>query len=214
MRYMLDLFSGLGGASEAFFLDPDWSVLRLDNNHLLQDVPGTVIKDITSLDLLELNRKSDNTSPMRIDVVWASPPCTEFSGGFASPKSIASRSVGLENYEPDMTLLEITIEIIEKLNPKFWIIENVKGSIRYFKPYLGEPRQIIGPYVLWGNFPLVESKLKLKNKADKDSNSRDPLRSNKRAKVDLLLSQALKDAIESQTSLFDFQPMEIVGQKS
>lgn len=198
MKHMLDLFSGLGGASEAFYQCPGWSVLRIDNNPLLSGVPATVITDV------------DNLAPIfykeKLDLVWASPPCTEFSGGFSSPKSIASRSEGgLESYKPNMSLLEKAIEIIEIVKPKYWVIENVAGSIRYFREYLGEPRQIIGPYVLWGNFPIIDLKAEMIiPKKFKDTNSRDPLRSNRRAKVDLLLSQRLKEAIEKQKSIMDF----------
>ena len=46
-KHFLDLFSGLGGASEAFVQDLDnWTVLRIDNNSLLGGVPFTVIDDI------------------------------------------------------------------------------------------------------------------------------------------------------------------------
>jgi hypothetical protein len=197
MKYMLDLFSGLGGASEAFHQCPEWDVMRVDNNPLLSGVPNTVITDI---DLL-----TPHQCELSIDLVWASPPCTEFSGGYSSPKSIASRTVGLENYEPNMDLLISAIELIETIKPKFWIIENVAGAIRYFREHLGEPRQIIGPYVLWGNFPMIDLDPGLIiPKKYKDTNSHDPLRSNRRAKVDFLLSQRLKDAIVNQKLMTDY----------
>ena len=194
---MLDLFSGLGGASEAFIDCPGWEVMRVDNNPLLSGVPNTIISDINDL--------TPNQCELFIELVWASPPCTDFSGGYASPKSIASRTIGLDNYEPDMTLLFEAIKMIEKIKPKYWVIENVAGSIRYFKEYLGEPTQIIGPYVLWGNFPpIILDPSHIIPKKFKDTNSRDPLRSNRRAKVDLLLSKRLKESIENQKSILDF----------
>jgi len=206
MKHFLDLFSGLGGASEAFVQDlGNWSVLRIDNNPLLGGVPYTVIDDIKLL-ANDLNPSGMFPRTLeKIDCIWASPPCTEFSGGFASPKSIASREIGLENYKPDMSLLHAAMDIIEIVKPKFWIIENVIGSIRYFREFLGEPRQIIGPYVLWGNFPklLVEEAL-IKPKKLKDTGSKDPLRSNKRAIVDFEISKSLKQAIETQKSILDF----------
>ena len=201
MKHMLDLYSGLGGASEAMYQDSNWSVLRIDNNQLLNNVPNTVIMDIKTLpgQLHKPKYAKD------IDLIWASPPCTEFSGGFASPKSIASRTIGLENYEPDMSLLETAIEIIEIVKPRYWVIENVAGSIRYFRKYLGEPRQIIGPYVLWGNFPLIDAPKDLvKSKKSKDVHSKNPLRANIKAKVDFEISNGLKKAIENQTTIFSF----------
>ena len=200
MKHMVDLYSGLGGASEAMANDPRWNVLRIENNPLLSGVPFTVIDDVKNI----RDNVESNWLVPKIDLIWASPPCTEFSGGFSSPKSIASRSPdGLENYEPDMSLLEAAMDIIETVRPKYWVIENVIGSIRYFAEYLGEPRQIIGPYVLWGNFPKIYPG-KMATKSSKDTHGGDPLRSNKRAKVDFALSQALKIAIENQTSILDF----------
>ena len=198
MKYFLDLFAGLGGASEAFINDSNWSVLRIDNNPLLQSVPNMIIDDIMTM----------NVTPWvagAIDVVWASAPCTEFSLGFNSPRSIASRTNSLENYKPNMDLVCRAKEIIDIVQPKYWIIENVIGSIRYISEILGEPRQIIGPYVLWGNFPeLFVNKALIEPKKNKDTGSYDPLRSNRRAKVDFEISRALKDAIENQHCILDY----------
>ena len=201
MRHMVDVFSGLGGASEAMVRSPGWAVLRIENNPRLANVPFTVIDNVENV------AKSVKGNPgfEKLELIWASPPCTEFSGGFSSPKSIASREIGLENYKQNLDLMLSALQIIETVKPKYWVIENVVGSIRYFKEYLGEPRQIIGPYVLWGNFPMIDLKAEMIiPKKYKDSNSRDPLRSNRRAKVDLLLSMKLKEAIENQTSIFDY----------
>lgn len=103
-----------------------------------------------------------------------------------------------------MSLLTAALDIIEIVKPKYWIIENVIGSIRYFKEYLGEPRQIIGPYVLWGNFPALDvDTSKLTRKKDKDSTPH-PLRSNRRAKVCYEVSRSLKQAIEEQKSIIEW----------
>ena len=86
--------------------------------------------------------------PNNIDVIWASPPCTTFSvasmghhwtGGKEAyiPKT-ESAKIGLQ-------ILEKTIEIIKKINPKYYIIENPRGMMRKmpqlkeFKPFLQTP---------------------------------------------------------------------------
>ena len=47
---MLDLFSGLGGASEAMLQSDDWEVIRVENNEeLLGHVPRTFIFDVKEL---------------------------------------------------------------------------------------------------------------------------------------------------------------------
>ena len=199
-RHFLDLFSGLGGASEAFVQDlANWTVLRIDNNPLLSGVPNTIIASVDELTPIDASNWVNS-----IDCIWASPPCRDFSNGYSSPKSIHVREHGLESYKPDMSLLTSAIEIIETVKPKYWVIENVVGSIRYFKEYLGEPRQIIGPYVLWGNFPFLELWEPLQTKASKDVHSSNPLRANYKAKVDFAISKALKDAIEKQSSIFEY----------
>lgn len=201
MKHMVDLFSGLGGASEAMVQDQGWNVLRIENNPLLQDVPFTKIEDVK---VIKDNVKSNWLVP-KIDLIWASPPCREFSNGYSSPKSIHSREHGLDSYEPDMSLLKAAIDIIQTVKPKYWVIENVVGSIRYFNEFLGEPRQIIGPYVLWGNFPyLTVDEARIIAKSKKDVHSSNPLRSNYKAKVDFQISYALKRAVENQSSILDW----------
>jgi len=205
-KHFLDLFSGLGGASEAFAQDlGNWTVLRIDNNPLLGGVPMTVIDDIKLL-ANDLNPGGMYPRTLeKIDVIWASPPCREFSNAYSSPKSIHVREHGLDSYKPDMSLLIASLEIIEIVKPKYFIIENVAGSIRYFEKFLGAPRQIIGPYVLWGNFPYLDvDDNQLVSKSKKDVHSSNPLRSNYKAKVDFSISASLKDAIENQKSLFEY----------
>jgi hypothetical protein len=206
-KHFLDLFSGMGGASEAFYVDSDnWTVLRIDNNPLLAGVPNTMMDNIKTLPKKIKSQYIPGTiQPGRIETIWASPPCREFSNAYSSPKSVWGREHGLDSYEPDMSLLESAIEIINIVDPRYWIIENVVGSIRYFREYLGEPRQIIGPYVLWGNFPTLHvDETKLESKSSKDVHSSNPLRSNYKAKVDLEISSSLKSAIENQKSLFEY----------
>ena len=202
---MLDLFSGLGGASEAFMNDQEWSVLRIENNPLLGGVPNTKIDDVKKLAKAVHNHPLSSMNWQTIDLIWASPPCRDFSDGFNSPKSEAIRNGSIDEYKPDMSLLFAAMEIIEKVKPKYWVIENVRGATRYFKEHLGNPRTVIGPYVLWGNFPLFTiDPSSLPSKSDKDSWSTDKLRANKKALIPIQLSQALKDAVESQQSILDY----------
>jgi len=194
---MLDLFAGLGGQSEAFIRLDRWDVLRIDNNPLLGGVENMVIMDVKHLEPHE-------SSMGRIEYVHAAPPCTEFSHGYSGPKAKAYRAG--EEFLPDMTLILEAIRIIRACNPRFWSLENVRGSIPFLKPILGEPHLIVGPYVYWGNFPKFDpSKIQLTNKADKDRRH-SPIRANHKAKVDLALSEAFRHAIEAQRSIFDRYP--------
>ena len=122
---VLDLCSGLGGFSEAFVNDLDWEVMRIENNPLLSEVPHTEIIDIfdfrdTLADMIERGY-----SPAHPDLIVFSPPCREFSLGFHAPRAVASREGRLEEYQPDMSILECGIDIIKMLNPRYYIIVNV-----------------------------------------------------------------------------------------
>jgi len=78
-------------------------------------------------------------------VLWASPPCTEFSD--ANPR------VDHATKRPSLALVVATLELVAKLRPRWWILENVRGAI----PFLGIPVQKIGPWCLWGHFPHIDA---------------------------------------------------------
>ena len=189
----LDLFSGLGGASEAF-VQAGWTVIRIENNPRLQYVPRTL-----NLDILNWREWIDDMP--QPDIIWASPPCREFSTAFNAPRSIHERSHD-SAWQPNMKLLEAAKDIIHYLSPKWWIIENVSGSEKYFEPYVGKVKQRIASFFLYGNFPYLPmgdfAHLK------PDTNSKDPLRSNVRAKIPFEISFELLKTWKSQKSLLEW----------
>jgi hypothetical protein len=198
---MLDLCSGLGGASEAF-VRAGWEVVRIDNNPLLANptsgyyVPYTIEDNVISPSGLDYFWMS-----LDYDFIWASPECVGFSNAYASPKSKAARNG--EDYEPDMTLVTACHHIIQVLEPKYWAIENVAGSRPYITKELGMPPwQIIGPFFIWGRFPrLMFEHDWTHTKANVDTNSSHELRANHKAKIPLELYEAFLDAVSNQTSL-------------
>jgi site-specific DNA-cytosine methylase len=195
MKQMLDLYSGLGGASEAFYLSDKWEVLRIENNLLLSEVPKTRIMSVFDPEIWLILEE------MKPEFIWASPPCLGHSLAYSAPKPKAQREG--RPYEPPMQYVERAIELIEQAKPKYWAIENVAGAINDFKPLLGKPRIICGPFVIWGNFPLFTPPLALKNHTKKAVDERhSPIRSNIRAKLPLLLSESFLKTIETQHTLF------------
>lgn len=200
---MLDLFCGLGGASQTMVDHPDWEVIRIDNNPDLLQHLSFICKDVNVV-LDEIKTRSIHILP--IDLIWASPPCTQFSEGYNSPKCKHRRSKSTEPYKPDMSLVETTLKIIEALKPRYWIIENVKGAIKFFEPLLGAPKVIIGPYCLWGEFPLFDAKLPVgySKENDEDRFGR-ALRPNARALVPIEISEACRQSIQYQTRLDKWQ---------
>ena len=208
MNIMIDLFAGLGGASQAFYDDPNWFVIRIDNNELLlEHTNGLIISDVTNVDRtmsiierLILNVHEDYSRPNRtIDkvVVWASPPCNQYS--FAN-------GVNLNPHEYDNTCVEAALEIIDRLNPNAWIIENVKGAIETFDEIIGMKwTQSVGSIFLWGQFPILafEHAKDRWHKKDLNHGSR-ALRPNVRALIPYAISKAYKDAVMCQTTLTSF----------
>ncbi len=204
---MLDLFSGLGGASEAF-VRAGWEVMRIENNPLLSEVPNTQIMCVFELrEFLENNRGSLDCTPQfaeQIELIWASPPCSDFSLAYSAPHAIHIREHPNEPYEPNMDYLEATLDIIKMLKPRYYVIENVRGASKFFTEMIGtKPRQILGnAQFLWGNFPLIDPP-RYQSKAEVDKRH-DPLRANIRAKIPIEISQALLDAIENQKCILDY----------
>lgn len=196
MKAMLDLFSGLGGWSEAMMNRNDWIVHRFDNNPALEIVPNTTIAD--------LNQMVEGHDWVGFDLITASPPCLDFSNAYSAPRPTARREE--REFTPDMTCVVTAVSIIENArthNPKLnWVIENVYGAIPDFAPILGPPRQIVGPFALWGNFPLLHlPRAWSHSKAEGDTWSTDPLRANRRAMIPLEVSEALRAAHSAQTTI-------------
>jgi len=135
MKTALDIYSGTGGATIALRGREDWHVVTIDNDPRRRP---DIVADCRSLPI-----------DRRIDFLWASPPCTEFSD--ANPR-ICRR-------DPDLADIFAVYQAVRDLQPRFWILENVKGAI----PYLGIPVQKIGPWCLWGYFPPIKVTVELHN---------------------------------------------------
>ena len=203
---VLDLCAGLGGFTEAFARSEEWEVMRIDNNPLLEEVEHMHIICIKSFRDELYSMIERGYRPQSPDLITFSPPCGDFSLGFNAPQAVASREGRFGSYEPDLSILEAGIEIIEMLKPRFSIIENVRGARRHFEPLLGEPKIVKDCYVFWGNFPFFD----WQEKKDKTNLSNAKLgyhrdfRPQLRSLIPLEISGNLKKAIESQTTLFQF----------
>jgi len=207
---MIDLFAGLGGASQAFVDDPEWFVIRIDNNPILfEHTPGLILSDIADVDrtMAIIHRRildrranlhvTDDPNEIVLEklVIWASPPCVQYS--------LANMNRDPDNF--DHTLVQATLQYIELLNPDAWIIENVKGAIESFNEIIGLPWcQSVGPIFLWGQFPILSFKdassrthHKMLNKGSR------ALRPNLRALIPYSVSAAYKSSVEFQRTLFD-----------
>lgn len=201
MKIFIDLFCGLGGASDAFVNDARWKVIRIDNNpELLQHVRGMWLLDLSDVEntLATIMAHLRNEAPTQV-FIWASPPCTDFSMGNQARNLDAM----------DMTLLDASLEIIDQLQRQFnvvgWIVENVRGAIGPFTEHMERDySQRIGPFFLWGSFiPIAcaDASLDRHRKPFNSTNSRTHLRSNIHAKIPYALSDSLRMTLNNQRTL-------------
>ncbi len=127
---VIDLFAGTGSATEPF-RRAGWEVVRVE---LDPSFPAEYHADVSEW----------HWHGRRPDLIWASPPCTEFAR-----ESMPWCRTGKT---PSLALVEATRRVIAECDPVYWAIENVKGSTRYLTPILGAPL-CLGPVRLYGNFP-------------------------------------------------------------
>jgi hypothetical protein len=173
---MLDLCAGLGGASQVMRAR-GWDVVTLDYDPAF----GC---DITA------DLRTWSWQGPRPRLVWGSPPCDEFAREFM-PWSKTGAT-------PSLDLVMAVRRVVEETQPDFWVLENVKGAARWLRPILGEPRQIVGPFYLWGNFPPLGVDMRRFRKKESYSSSQPA----ERAKVPYELSLAVAVACEQQRGLW------------
>lgn len=127
---VLDLFSGLGGFSQAF-KDRGHEVVTVE---LLEKFKPTICADVMTLGPKDLQ------GPW--DIILASPPCQCFSrasinahwnkSGYLIPKDQETiKSIALVHY---------TIWLIKSLEHKYWIMENPMAQLRLI---IGKPQATI-----------------------------------------------------------------------
>lgn len=80
--------------------------------------------DILDFDISMLPEEFKNP-----DIIWASPPCTTFSVASISRYWVDGKPKN-EKTLHGIKLVKKTIEIIEQLNPKYFVIENPRGMLR------------------------------------------------------------------------------------
>ena len=174
--FMVDLFSGRGGASKVM-RERGWRVLTVDIDPSFRP---DVVADIRKLPL---------RLGARPDLLWASPPCTEFSRKSMPPSWFPDAP------EPDLSCIEATWAAVHALRPKFWIMENVRGAI----PYLGRPRLFVQPIALWGEFPPLQIRRRWIPKYYRRHYTAGAYDPSLRAEIPEDLSWAVASAIEAWT---------------
>ena len=129
-RLHIDLCCGLGGWQAPFNEADNWRSVGID---IREDRDPDVVGDVSSL-------------PVDCDptLVTASPPCRPYSTAWNSHTPLGDR-------EPDTTVWEACEAAIDRLDPLWWVLENVGGAQQFHGP----ARKTCYPWFLWGWFPPV-----------------------------------------------------------
>lgn len=206
MNECLDLFCGLGG----------WSIGFYREGFQCQGIDIVDVGYPYKLEVCDIRDYKIEPHLFGIRVIVSSPPCTEFS-----PLSTLSFRRG-QRHRPDpekgIELVKASMKVVNMVKPKFWVLENVLGSIQYLEPILGKPMLVAKPWVLWGSIPPFDLRsesrgdVKLSHTFERGKGGNifgkggnriglpqdfafDPLRSWKRARIPVFLSQRIARAI-------------------
>ncbi|KAK3278331.1 hypothetical protein CYMTET_13719 [Cymbomonas tetramitiformis] len=146
MPRILVLFSGTGSVEREFLnCFPTASVVTLDSEHIWHP---THVQDILQWDYKQY-------PPGFFDVVWASPPCRQYS---------QARTTG---GPPDLPqadkIVRRTLQIIDYLEPKHWFMENPRGrfpNALRLRPMMRQlPPPLVCTYCMYDGRPVLTQKL-------------------------------------------------------
>lgn len=148
---VLDLFAGKGGWSAAF-RDRGHDVYRVD---LAERFEVESHADVLTLTPGQL--------PWRPDIVLASPPCEAFSVLRIGYNWTTDHQPKTDLAREGLSLVMATRLLLERLQPRYWVVENPRGKLRKLGAVAGWERRTVTycqlglgyqkPTDLWGGFP-------------------------------------------------------------
>lgn len=118
---VLDLFSGTGSATK-IWKDEGYEVISIEINQNQDATYNDSILEFNGFDLQIIHGY--------FDFIWASPPCTTFSIASVSTHWNKDKTPKSEECKNNIRLLAHTIQLIEILKPKYYVIENPTGMMR------------------------------------------------------------------------------------
>jgi len=153
---VIELFAGSGVMSEAFEA-LGYETFKVD---IQQNEKGTIdligdVNDLTPADF-----------PSEPYVIWASPPCTQYSLARAQYKAFYPGGKPMTQAAHDANSLVLhTLDLVEQLNPTYWFIENPRAHLRQ-QPFMKQlmrttirycqyGEKFEKPTDIWGRFPIT-----------------------------------------------------------
>lgn len=137
---VLELFAGTRSIGKAFE-EKGHQVFSVDWNKSFADIDLYI--DIGKLTAKDIIDKFGHPN-----IIWASPDCTSYSVAGISHHRRKNKSTG--ELEPISDYARFcdkvnkhTVELIKKLNPKYWFIENPRGGLRKMGFMKGLPRYTV-----------------------------------------------------------------------
>lgn len=148
---VLELFAGTKSFSKVAAIGGA-TVFTTDND---EQFDVDYIVDILDFDYTKL--------PFKPNVIWASPPCEGFSVASIGHHWNHDNTPKTEKAEQSLLLVEKTLEVIKKLKPDYYIIENPRGKLRKLDLLKHLPRHTVTycqygdtrmkPTDIWTNIP-------------------------------------------------------------
>ena len=146
---LLELFAGTGSVGEAF-RERGWEVVSLD-----RDMDADLRMDIMDWDYRR------DFEPGHFDMIWASPPCTEYS---------VAKTRGVRRIPEANLVVQRTLEIIHYFHPIAYFLENPQTGQLKNQPFMQGNRYTDVDYCrygtaykkrtrLWNNCPFFQGRL-------------------------------------------------------
>lgn len=147
---ILELFAGTKSFSNV--------ATKLGHKTFTSDIDPSFDTDYT-VDIFSFDT---NKLPLKPDIIWASPPCEGFSVASIGKHWNVDHTPKSDKAVKSMEMVTKTIQIIDELKPKYWIIENPRGKLRKLAIMQGFKRNTVTycqygdmrmkPTDLWTNF--------------------------------------------------------------
>jgi hypothetical protein len=127
---LLELFAGTGSVGNVA-TTLGFEVVSLD-----RDMDATL-----RMDIMDWDYRSSAYGPGHFDLIWASPPCTEYS---------IAKTIGVRDIEGANKIVRRTLDIIDYFKPRWWIVENPQTGQLKHQPMMADLRFVDVDYCKYG----------------------------------------------------------------